>query len=161
MSAETICRDELVEQFNRAWDMVIQAVERLSDANWTADDDGRYTPARVAYHLLKAAERYTYVGDPEEYLKQQRFNKDWVEALIAELPSRDQCPADLRAMKSRTAAWLGEGGKDGLTGSPAKWPWVGKTLLGQAVYFLRHTQHHQAELNAALKRLGRQPVKWK
>jgi len=161
MSGQTICTDELLDQFNRTWDMVIEAVERFADAHWTEPDDHRYTPARLAYHLLKAAERYTYTGDPDNYLKQQRFSKDWVQSPTAQLPSRNESLAELRAMKSATAAWLAKAASDGLTASPAKWSWVGKTLLAQALYFLRHTQHHQAELNAALRQRGLQPVKWR
>lgn len=141
--------------------MVIEAAERMPDANWADPDDHRYTPVRLVYHLLMAAERYTYTGDPEEYLKAPRqFSKDWVQAPVSELISRGAALAELRDMRSRTEAWL-NASNSSLTASPPKWPWTGKTLLGQALYFLRHTQHHQAELNRVLRQLGLQPVKWK
>lgn len=161
MSTETTCREELVDHFNRTWDMVIEAAERFSDANWASPDDHRYTPARVVYHLLETAERYTYTGDPKEFDAQRRLKKNWTDSPIAELPSRGQCLTDLRATKASTVSWLSAAGAKGLTGSPPTWPWVGQSLLGQTLYLLRHTQHHQAELNQALKRLDLQPVRWK
>ncbi|MCC7146621.1 MAG: DinB family protein [Phycisphaeraceae bacterium] len=161
MSAESTCRDELVDHFTRAWDMVIEAVERFPDADWSSPDDHRYTPARLAYHLLKATERYTYTGDPQAYLAQQRFNKDWVEAPVSDLLAREPCLMELRAARDRSIRWLREAGAHGLTETPSLWSWVGGSLLSQAIYALRHIQHHQAELNQALKRLGLQPVKWR
>jgi hypothetical protein len=40
------------------------------------------------------------------------------------------------------------------------WKWTGKTALDRALFNLRHTQHHIAQLNAELRRRGLPRGEW-
>ena len=52
-------------------------------------------------------------------------------------------------------------GDAGLVNSKPTFAWTGSSVLAQALYHLRHLQHHMAELNSELIRRGLPQGEWK
>lgn len=157
--SDTPMAAEVKDHFARAWNMLIAAAGNFGDNGWRVADDARIQPARIACHVLMAAERYTWTGEPDTYLDQRVHSFDWQEDAVTTFPGREDCLRLLQDMKGRCLAWV-DGFENGLSAEKPAWPWTGKTALGQALYHLRHLQHHLAELNAELRRRGLPTVEW-
>lgn len=159
--AESSIADALIDHFNRAWDMIVEAVGCFPDSEWHQAHEERMVPVRIAYHVLLDTERYTWTCDPDDYLAGRKFNLNWEQTPVEDLPTRDECVEHLESMKVRTVDWLRQLGDEGLTTSPPTWPWTGARAVGQALYQLRHLQHHIADLNVELRRRNLPMVAWK
>lgn len=150
----------LLDEFARAWDMVLAAVRSFPDETWRTGSEERFQPARLAYHLLLAANRYTWLGAADDYMANRRFTLNWAEAPVDAFPGRESALELLERAKADTIAWIESQGA-GLVGEKAMWPWTGESALAQGIYHLRHLQHHMAELNMELRRRGLQPIAWR
>ena len=144
----------------RAWHIVADASRNITDRYWCEGDNKRLVPARVGYHLLMAGERYTWQRSADDYLTQRRYGMDWLELPLEQLPLLSDYLVAMEAMAEETDQWLRDAGDEGLLRTPSVWPWCGTTLLGQALYLLRHTQYHVGDLNCELRRLGLATAKW-
>lgn len=151
----------LADQFSRAWAMAMDAVRRFPEEAWCEAPDERMQPARIAYHILKAAERYTWLGPDDEFSANQQYKLDWVQTPAQDLPSREEALQHLEQAKDRSMEWIKHFDEDQFTSGAAQWPWTGNCVLAQAMYHLRHLQHHMAELNIELRRRGLPTVEWK
>ncbi len=159
--AENTVTDALVDHFQRVWKMLGKAVENFSDEAWLTSEEGSLAPARIGYHILGGAERYSWVDSTDEFASKRRFGLDWEETPLTDLPSRPELLELLRGMEATCLDWLRGHGDAELTGKAPTWPWTGKRVLGQALYLLRHLQHHAGELNRELRRRGLPAAEWK
>ena len=82
------------------------------------------------------------------------------ETPLADLPSRTRVLELFGDMETTILDWLRGHGDAGLTGSEPTWPWTGDRALGQALYLLRHLQHHVAQMSGECKRRGLGAVVW-
>jgi hypothetical protein len=153
--------ESLADHFSRTWDMMIDAADRFPEKGWYDSSDDRMQPARIAYHVLKGFERYTWLGTADEFFSQRRFSLDWINAAASEFPGQRETVQLLQEAKAKTLEWIRHYGAEGLTAPKPLWPWTGSCVLAQGLYHLRHIQHHVAELNVELRRRGLTIVDWK
>ena len=153
--------ESLMDHFGRAWDMIIEAAKRFPAEQWFEAQDERMQPARIAVHILMGAERYTWTELPDDYVSRRKLAVDWIQAPAREFPSQQDAVVLLEAAKAKTLEWVRQYGPDRLVCDKPAWPWTGCSVLAQALYHLRHLQHHLAELNVELRRRGLAIVEWK
>ena len=150
---------EVKAQFRRQWESLREAIEGCTDAAWTSG--GPPAPARLVYHLLAGTEVYARSTPYEEYVARRRYGEDWRSMPVDRLARRDEALAQVRAMEESVALWLHQLSDKGLLSMNEGFEWAGSTKLGRALYLLRHTQNHLAELNSVLKGLGLPVGKWR
>jgi len=151
----------LTDHFTRAWDMILEAARRFPTEQWCESPDERMQPARIVYHILMGADRYTWLGSRDTYLTEREFSLDWVSTPAEELPGQMDAIRHLEEAKAKTLKWVQHFSPSGLVSEEPLWPWTGGSVLAQGLYHLRHLQHHMAELNAELRRCGLSVVDWK
>ena len=159
--SDTVITDALVDHFKRTWAMLAEAVRNFPEESWDSGDDPRMLPRRIGYHVLLSAERYTWQGSGDDYVPNRRFRLDWDAAPLEDLPAKKELLKHFGAMEAKTVGWLRAHGDTGLTTTEPTFPWTGRCALAQALYLLRHLQHHQAELNVELRRRGLPAAEWK
>ena len=158
--AEDAVTDALVDHFHRVCKMLHNAFEKFTEETWLSSEEGSLPPTRIGYHILGGSERYTWRGSADEFTSKRRFGLDWEEAPLADLPNRTELLELFGAMETTIIDWLRGYGDAGLTSDVPTWPWTGKDVLGQALYLLRHLQHHAGELNRELRRRGLPAAGW-
>lgn len=160
--SETAITDALADHFRRTWGMVRQAVQNFPEEGWRTSQEPRMLPARIGYHILMSAERYTWPWPADQFTpERRRFGLNWEAAQPYELPDKEAVLGHLDSMETETLEWLRTEGDAGLIADPPTFPWTGGCALGQALYLLRHLQHHLAELNVGLRRRGLPAAEWK
>lgn len=157
---DTKIADALTDHLSRAWDMILAAAKQFPKEQWHESADERMQPARIVYHILMGADRYTWLGDPDTYLAEREFSLDWINAPAQELPGQADAIQHLEEAKAKTLKWVQHFCPSGLIGEQPPWPWTGCCALAQGLYHLRHLQHHMAELNIVLRRSGLSSVDW-
>ena len=153
--------EALTDHFSRAWDMLLEAVRQFPETQWRQSDDARMQPARIVYHILMGADRYTWLASADEYLSKRQFSLDWQNAPVQEFPCQADAIRHLEEAKAKTLRWIEHFAPGGLASEPPLWPWTGNCALAQGLYHLRHLHHHLAELAAELHRRGLPRVEWK
>lgn len=158
--SETPVMDSLKDHLARTWGMLREAIGNFPEETWSDSEDQRMSPARIGYHILMGAERYCWRRSADDYVAKRRFNLNWETAPAEELPSKSEMLEYFQAAEAMAIDWLDGYGETGLIDSEPIWPWTGDCALGQAIYELRHLQHHLAELNLELRRRGLRRVAW-
>ena len=153
--------DDLRDQFRRAFSMVRSAIEVFDDEQWLSGLSWFQKPARVTYHLVEALDVYFSTEEENEaFTYGQRFGAPWWEMADDQLPSREAMlkyldEVEIRMETTFTAL------DDAALGAPnAPYEWIGKTLVGQYVYALRHTMHHQGALTVLATYHGHEGDTW-
>jgi hypothetical protein len=150
----------LAEQFALTWEMLRNAVMQCPDDHWRNGGVPKHVPARWVLHAVEAADAYSSPS-PKHFSPGARFGLDWETARPDQLPPREEMLAYLDEVRR----WL-----DGqLRATPdaeflkgnTRFPWMGATVLAQALYWLRHTQHHVGQLNQILRTQGLTAARWK
>ena len=89
---------------------------------------------------------------------------EWEDATPEQFPTREQVLEYMNEMQTRVEAWL-KGMKDSDLLSPDTSfdspPRMGGSVLGRAMYLLRHSQHHLGELNGELRRRELPRAEWR
>lgn len=152
---------ELAEQYERAWRMFRAAVELFTEEQWRAGAISSLVPARHACHVVETADFYCASVPPDEFKWGSRVGGFWDTAPARNLPSQEHVLEYLDDVEQKVAAWLHGLTDEAMLGPDGMFPWTGRSLLGRAVYLLRHTQHHLAEMNAELRRRGRPVLDWR
>ena len=158
--SRTAVTDSLADHFKRAWGMVTRAVENFPEEEWLQGEARRMPPARIGYHLLQSTERYTWPGPAGDYESNRQFRLDWEDSPAGNLPTKAELLQHFECMKAKTLDWVRDHGDAGLTEGKPTWPWTGTNMLGQALYLLRHLQHHLGALNVELRRRGLPAAQW-
>ena len=143
----------LVDQFRKSWDTLRNLVDIVPDQQWNTGADDYLIPARLAYHIIQAAERYVSELDSEEYLRTRKHNLDW-QGPAAELPAKSDFFGDVDWIQKKAEKWLVETGDDGLLQAETLYPHTGQRTLDKALYLLRHNQHHLGEMLAEVRHRG-------
>lgn len=151
--------DAVANQFTRAWEIFRAAVGNFPAEEWRVGDDDYRVPARLAYHLIEAAEFYARAR-PEGGESLWRGLPDWEAARPHEFPTQPQIVAYVDQVQPFVEGWLRKAGDDDMLADNA-FPWTESTVLERALYLLRHTQHHVAELNLELRRRGLSRAEWR
>ena len=149
---------ELVEQMQRVWRTLAEAVAQCDDAEWARGGKDLATPARAAIHTIETAEFYTR-EQPDGFTWGHRFALDCEQAEAADLPNREQVLAYLDEATATTSERLSALSDEDLSG-PTAFPWTGSTRLATILYLMRHSQHHTAQINAELRHRGLAAGAW-
>ncbi len=149
----------LIGQFRRSWDTCRNLIELVPDQQWQTGADDYLIPVRLAYHIIKAAERYASSLASEEFLRTRRFGLDW-QGPAASLPGKDAMLEAVDWMQTQAEKWLTETGDDGLLQEEELYPHTGQRTLDRALYLLRHNQHHLGEMLAEVRHRGSYKDVW-
>jgi hypothetical protein len=138
---------ETADQFERVFAMLRKGIGMFSPSVWRESDTNYMRPAGSVYHLLETIDYYTSGKSADDYPWGHRFNLDWEEKDSEKFPTQEEMMVYLEEMEARVRGWLEQADPT----TPEKLhPFTGSTWLGKAIYILRHTQHHVAELGVAL-----------
>ena len=86
---------------------------------------------------------------------------DWEAATPEQLPTQEQVLIYLNEVQSEVEKWLIKASDSELLLPDVEYPWTGGSVLGRALYLLRHNQSHLGELNAELRRRELPRAKWR
>lgn len=155
-----IITDELIGQYLRMWRSLREAIANTPQGEWQTGSDDYAIPARLAYHVLHAADLYSTTMGYEEYKPHRGYKLDWERTNPADLPAREAMMACVDTTEGKVKAWLEHLCDEGLLKEQSDYHWTGKTALGRAIYVLQHCQVHIGEINAELRRRGIEGGRW-
>ena len=144
-------------QFSRSLKMFREAILAFPPKEWRNGEIDYLRPAGLAYHVIEAIDFYSGDQPADAFAWGGRFGVDWEDSQSEHLPSQEQLVAYLDDVERKLEDWFRE--KD-LMSPEQIFPWVGASLLERAVYLLRHTQHHLAEMCIELTRRGYTSTEW-
>ena len=153
---DTSLKEIVVRQFARSWQVFVEAVQSFTAEEWRTGDVDYLIPARLAYHILEAAEFYSSETS-FDFPSGHRFNCEWDGAKSDDLPSQEDILSYLADVSLQAETWLR--GADLLT-SDDDFPWAGGSVLDRAFYLLRHSHHHIGEMWSEIKRRGHALPDW-
>jgi hypothetical protein len=138
---------EVADQFERIFGLLRKGIGLFSPGHWRESETNYMRPAGLVYHSLETVDFYTSGKNTDDYPWGHRFNLEWEEKDSSKFPTQEEMLVYLEEMEARVREWLEHADP---TSTEALHPGTGKTLLGKAIYILRHTQHHTAELGVVL-----------
>ena len=148
MTGNRIMVEDLADQYRRAYEMLYAVVDKIPADKWTSGLTEGCVPARIAYHAVEALD-FFFCGKPDsEYSWGHKFGGSWADLPPERLPTKEELLAYAQETEARAGEFLGEMDDENLSAPFQLYDWAGKTKLGQLVYALRHTMHHQGELAA-------------
>jgi hypothetical protein len=150
--------EALDDQFRRSLAMLRDVTKVVPAAEWRRGDTDYQRPAGLAYHALETIDFYTSGLSAEEFPWGERYGADWEGSRSDLLPTQAQVVEYLDKMQARLTTWLSE---HDLSDEELVYPWTGTTLAARALYLLRHTQHHVAELYLEHTRRGGSTPDWR
>ena len=148
--------EALADQFLRTLSMLKLAIATYPEDGWREGETLYQRPAGMALHIVQALDTFSAVqaggqsGDPLGEI-------NWEDREASRLPSQDAVQSYLELVEERLAQFIA--GSD-LEADETLFPWTGSSLLSRALYALRHTQHHLADLAMELQRRGLRPPDW-
>jgi tetratricopeptide (TPR) repeat protein len=148
--------EALADQFLRALSMLRAAVATCPEGEWRSGETLYQRPAGLALHIAQTIDLYSTVkagqgsGDPLS-------NISWEERDSERFPPPGEFLRYLDVAEQRLAHFLTT---SDLMADESLFNWTGSTQLSRALYMLRHTQHHLADLAMELKRRGMRPPDW-
>jgi hypothetical protein len=132
-------------------------VSAFDAMEWTTGDIDYARPSGLAYHTLETIQFYVGNESADEFRWGSRFDADWEGAASDALPSQQQILEYMDEVRPLLESWIDT---ETLTADEEQFPWTGGIKLGRALYLLRHTQHHTAELSFELTRRGGAAPDW-
>ena len=139
----------LIAQFHCVWNTFRDALSHLDDEQFLAGDIEWLTPRNLAYHVVETADFYSSDCEPEGF--------SWGH-YAAE--NKAQMLAYAEQVEAKVKQWLLAHSDDQFFQSQSICKWTGTTVLDRAIYALRHTQHHTAQINVELRRRGLPRGEW-
>ena len=149
-------KEALADQFLRTHGMLKDTLAACPEEHWREGEKPYQRPAAAALHIVQTIDLFSTVkagvqsGDPLGSI-------NWEDPDATRLPSREDLLAYLELVEERMARFLA--GSE-LEARETFFPWTGATLLSRALFTLRHTQHHLAELASELQRRGLSTPAW-
>ncbi|MFN2147914.1 MAG: DinB family protein [Anaerolineales bacterium] len=148
--------EALADQFLRTHFRLKDTLAACPEERWREGEKPCLRPAAVALHIAQTIDLFSTVkagvqsGDP-------LGSVNWEDVDASHLPSKEKLLAYLERVEERMARFLVD---SDLQAKETFFPWTGSTLLSRALYTLRHTQHHLAELSAELGQHGVNTPDW-
>jgi hypothetical protein len=148
--------EALADQFLRLNAGLKDTLGLCPEEHWREGDKPFQRPAGVALHIVQTIDLFSTMkageqsGDPLGSI-------NWQDRDASRLPSKTELAAYLELAEERMARFLA--GSD-LAAEETLFTWTGATLLSRAIFTLRHTQHHLAEISAELQRRGLETPNW-
>ncbi len=151
--------EEIAAQFARTWRVFRAQMEALCPEDWRSAEDRYLVPASLALHLVDTAHYYASPSR-EVHHRTKPIAVDWEDAAPEELPAREEVLAYAADVEAMVARWLEGATDEEILGPNDAFPWTGATPLQRALYLLRHSQHHLAEINLILRARGLPGADW-
>lgn len=151
---------DVLRQFESAWDMLGDILQRVPDEHWRQDASHGLAPGRLAYHVLETAEYYMS-GEPKSFRWGARFGVDWEAATPEELPERENLIDYLAEIRTTCQKWLGDVEDSSMLALDSVYGSEGMSRLEVGLYLMRHTHHHIGELCGHLRRCGIARPSWR
>jgi hypothetical protein len=148
---------EVADQFERVFGLLRKGVGLFSPTVWRESDSNYMRPAGLVYHMLETVDFYTSGKTVDDYPWGHRFNVDWEEKDSEKFPTQEAMLVYLEEMEARVRNWLEQADP---TTIETLHPATGTTWLGKAIYILRHTQHHTAEMGIVLAQKEGKDLGW-
>jgi len=156
--SETTIGEIVARQYDRMWTSLRDAIAKLSDQQWRESECDWLAPVRLAYHLIEAADFYG--ADNVKGFQKGSLGGNWEYSPTADLPSPQQMLGLLDRVQPKMRAWLKGCSDQAFLAEQTDFPWTGETRLDQAIYALRHCQHHLGQINAELRHKGLPRGEW-
>jgi hypothetical protein len=148
----------VLEQFNRVFSKFRVTVKAFPEDEWRAGDSAYQRPAGLAAHFLSTIDYYTSDLSADQFPWRKRLGVDWETEKDDLLPSKGLILDYLVEMEKRVARWTA---RQDLSAVDELHPYCGQTLLGRAIYVLRHSESHLAEMSLELRRRGYLGPEWR
>lgn len=148
--------EALADQFMRAFTMLRAAVEAFSEDGWLEGETNYQRPAGLALHIAQTAVIYSAIK-PGDSLDDPLMQVNWEFPESSAFPDRHTFMDFLDRVEEKLAEFLI---RADLLSEETHFPWTGSTKLSRALYTLRHTQHHLADMAMELQRRGLRPPDW-
>jgi uncharacterized damage-inducible protein DinB len=148
--------EAVADQFIRTFAMLREAVSRFSEAAWMEGESNYQRPAGLALHIAQTVGIYSSLK-PGDAFDDPLMQVNWENPDRSVLPPAAEFLELLDGVETRMARFLKEAD---LEAEEDQFPWTGSTKLSRALYTLRHTQHHLADMAMELQRRGLQPPDW-
>ena len=150
----------LIEHINHVWDELRQVIQRTPEEQWILGNSDYLIPARLAYHIVFAADIYASHMGYEEYKPHRKYKLEWESTPAGQLPAQTQMMKYIDETAQTVTRWLTDLGDTGLMENELEYPWTGNIKLGRAIFIKSHTQWHIAEMFTLLRERGIDPGDW-
>ena len=174
MGKENRIAEHLIEQYERSWKMLQQAIEKVPDENWTASVVTVEKPwseteglnvwyfSNEVFHTIQTVEFYTY-DKPDDMKWGQRIGGiDWKtespEVTASRITKKDMLKY-LEEAKSGFNDKLRSLSEDEFFESDGFERWQ-SSRLAKYIYTLRHSMWHIGELGRALREWDCERISW-
>lgn len=138
---------ELIHQYAHTWRTFQAIVSDFSSDGWLHTGRGVITPARLSFHMLQSMRYYIEDKTFTHFDSGLSFDLNWETAEEKDIPSQQDIIAAAKSFEALTETWLGD---MDLVKHNATFDWAGETLLGLALFTLRHFVYHMGELSSLL-----------
>ena len=156
--SENAITQAIADQFKRTLKMFRGAALAFPAEEWRKGDIDYFRPAGVAYHVCETIDFYTGDQPADQFPWGGRFGVGWEDSRSSRLPSQEQLLTYLDEMERKLEDWLQQ---TDLMSPEGAFPYTGAIILGRAMYVLRHTQHHMAQMSLELTRRGYPTPEWR
>ena len=148
----------IANQYQGTLLMFRDAVKAFPSEEWRVVENFYPRPAAIAYHSLEAIDFYTSGKSSDEFQWGHRFGVEWETEDFERLPSQQQLLTYLDEIEIRISNWFKQ---MDISAPEETYTWTGDTKLENAIYLLRHTLQHTAELSLELHHRGYQAPDWR
>ncbi len=148
--------ESLADQFLRTLFMLRAAIDTFPEDSWLEGETLYQRPAGQALHIVQTIDFYSAIKRGERS-EDQLSQANWEERDPSKLPSQKDLLRYLDVVEERLAKFIAE---TDLQADETLFPWTGFTTLSRALYALRHTQHHLADMAMELQRRKLRPPSW-
>jgi tetratricopeptide (TPR) repeat protein len=148
--------EAVADQFLRTLSMLRIAVSTFPESEWRVGESLYQRPASLALHIVQSIDFYSALK-PGDSSEDQLTQINWEERNSSKLPSQVELLGFLDKVEERLAKFIT---KSDFQAEEKLFLWTGFTVLSRAMYNLRHTQHHLADMAMELQRRGLTPPDW-
>lgn len=148
--------ESLSDQFLRTLFMFRSAIDTFPKDSWLEGETLYQRPAGLALHIVQTIDFYSAIKRGESS-GDQLSQVNWEDRDPSKLPSQKDLLRYLDVVEERLAKFITE---SDLQADETFFPWTGFTTLSRALYALRHTQHHLADMAMELQRRKLRPPSW-
>lgn len=148
--------EAVADQFIRTFTMLRSAVKAFPEEAWKQGESNYQRPVGLALHITQTLGMFSAMG-PGDHVDEALMHINWENPDATAFPDQDEFLRFLDVVEEAMARFLV---KADLNSEEVQFPWTGSTKLSRALYTLRHTQHHLADMAMELQRRGLKPPDW-
>lgn len=144
MSSEAgLAVKSVIDQYERSFTLLRRSIECFDEVQWFNGISPFEVPCTVAYHTLQCLVYYFRTDPATEYRDiSPKFGKDWWQLAEEDRPNQSQMLDFLDEVSQIVISNL-----SGMTDEDLSKPFGATTNMGNIMYSMRHTMHHQGGLN--------------